>query len=235
MKRKAFTLIELLVVIAIISILAAILFPVFARARESARRTSCLSNMKQIGLGIMQYVQDYDETYPRSIQTDNAPPPDGDTWVTGSWLWQQMIQPYTKSYQIFICPSSPRQVYPPRYVNYGANRTVLQYQNTDPVKMAAIQETASTYMILETGDYMIERVRVLTNPASYWYIAGASNYSAAQCSGVTTSSNAQQDCVSGRHFDGSNVLFADGHAKWLKSQTIYQAAVSSTAPTPWLP
>ena len=65
MRRKAFTLIELLVVIAIISILAAILFPVFARARESARRTSCLSNLKQIGLGIMMYVQDYDETYPR--------------------------------------------------------------------------------------------------------------------------------------------------------------------------
>jgi prepilin-type N-terminal cleavage/methylation domain-containing protein len=69
--RKAFTLIELLVVIAIIAILASILFPVFARARENARRTSCLSNLKQIGMGFMQYTQDYDEKYPMSYWIAN--------------------------------------------------------------------------------------------------------------------------------------------------------------------
>src|ERR1700753_3578344 len=102
---RAFTLIELLVVIAIIAILAAILFPVFAQAREKARQTTCLSNEKQIGLGIMQYVQDYDETYPQS--TDGA-------YVQ----WYNMIQPYIKNgelYQgesygrggVFHCPSFP--------------------------------------------------------------------------------------------------------------------------------
>ncbi|RYG61182.1 DUF1559 domain-containing protein [bacterium] len=94
--RKAFTLIELLVVIAIIAILAAILFPVFGRARENARRSSCQSNLKQIGLGVMQYVQDYDEKYPKSRGGGNQALPG--TWFTD-------VQPYLKSKQIFQCPS----------------------------------------------------------------------------------------------------------------------------------
>lgn len=93
--KKAFTLIELLVVIAIIAILAAILFPVFGRARENARRSSCQSNLKQIGLGITQYVQDYDEQFPQA----NDP----------SWNqpWPLAVQPYLKSTQVFMCPSDP--------------------------------------------------------------------------------------------------------------------------------
>ena len=94
--RSAFTLIELLVVIAIIAILAAILFPVFARARENARRSSCQSNLKQIALGIKQYVQDYDERYP---------PIDGQTGLAGNPGWAYATQPYLKSEQIFQCPS----------------------------------------------------------------------------------------------------------------------------------
>ncbi len=94
MKRKGFTLIELLVVIAIIAILAAILFPVFAQAREKARQISCLSNEKQLGLAVMQYVQDSDETYPIAFSywTNTAP-----TWPVG-------IQPYVKSLAVFQCP-----------------------------------------------------------------------------------------------------------------------------------
>ena len=91
---RGFTLIELLVVIAIIAILAAILFPVFARARENARRASCSSNLKQIGLGLIQYSQDYDEKYPYS-RTDPDPAP-----------WQTKIFPYVKSSQLFACPSN---------------------------------------------------------------------------------------------------------------------------------
>jgi prepilin-type N-terminal cleavage/methylation domain-containing protein/prepilin-type processing-associated H-X9-DG protein len=104
-QRRAFTLIELLVVIAIIAILAAILFPVFAQARESARMTSCLSNMKQLGLALRMYAQDYDETNTSIYQG----------WGTGDpnvadqdgWMWRNAIQPYTKNKGIMSCPSNP--------------------------------------------------------------------------------------------------------------------------------
>ena len=98
--KSAFTLIELLVVIAIIAILAAILFPAFARARENARRSSCQSNLKQIGLGIEQYKQDYDGTYPMAYFYIN-----GATSGGGYNHWSGSIQPYMKSLQIFVCPS----------------------------------------------------------------------------------------------------------------------------------
>lgn len=99
-KRSAFTLIELLVVIAIIAILAAILFPVFAQAREKARQTSCLSNMKQIGLAVMQYTGDYDGVYPSRNQLDSS--------VTYRSSWRVTIYPYVKNAGVFTCPSNPR-------------------------------------------------------------------------------------------------------------------------------
>lgn len=105
MTKRAFTLIELLVVIAIIAILAAILFPVFAQAREKARQTSCLSNMKQIGLATMQYVQDYDETYPMAYYyKNNTAVANGGS--SGGYVHSSvLLYPYTKSAQIFVCPS----------------------------------------------------------------------------------------------------------------------------------
>ncbi|MBC7806218.1 MAG: DUF1559 domain-containing protein [Akkermansiaceae bacterium] len=95
-QRYAFTLIELLVVIAIIAILTAILFPVFAQAREKARQASCMSNMKQIGLAVIQYTQDYDEIFPCGLQSN---------WWQASWVWQ--TYPYMKSIDVLRCPSDP--------------------------------------------------------------------------------------------------------------------------------
>src|ERR1035438_8078601 len=98
MRKRGFTLIELLVVIAIIAILAAILFPVFAKAREKARAASCLSNCKQLGLAMMQYVQDFDEAYPMVYSNLSA---------TVRYVWGDVISPYCKNLQIFACPSAP--------------------------------------------------------------------------------------------------------------------------------
>jgi prepilin-type N-terminal cleavage/methylation domain-containing protein/prepilin-type processing-associated H-X9-DG protein len=97
MRRRGFTLIELLVVIAIIAILAAILLPVFARARENARKSTCQNNCKQIGTAILQYTQDYDERTPSSWYINNG--------GNGGWRWMDTIIPYCKSVQIFDCPS----------------------------------------------------------------------------------------------------------------------------------
>ena len=111
-RQDAFTLIELLVVIAIIAILAAILFPVFAQAREKARQTACLSNMKQIGTGAMMYAQDYDEIMPETgWQGPCSDPVNGatlaanDSFFSGVYAFPLAIQPYTKNYQVLVCPS----------------------------------------------------------------------------------------------------------------------------------
>ena len=104
MKRRGFTLIELLVVIAIIAILAAILFPVFARAREKARQTSCLSNVKQVTLGALMYAQDYDECVFGHIQgTRNTFYPPSGLFLN----WPQQVYPYIKNEQLLTCPSNP--------------------------------------------------------------------------------------------------------------------------------
>src|SRR5579871_6424892 len=112
-----FTLIELLVVIAIIAILAAILFPVFAQAREAARKTSCISNLRQINTGVAMYTQDYDESLPLNFLQDLN--------TTEVWFsWHDFVQPYMKSWNILICPDSEYQKTDPihfldPYFNYG--------------------------------------------------------------------------------------------------------------------
>jgi prepilin-type N-terminal cleavage/methylation domain-containing protein/prepilin-type processing-associated H-X9-DG protein len=110
LRRQGFTLIELLVVIAIIAILAAILFPVFARAREKARQTSCLNNMKQLGIGLTQYLQDWDESFPwnRFGKTPGQILPDtGATGLEGSpYNWKRALQTYVKGAGVYLCPSN---------------------------------------------------------------------------------------------------------------------------------
>jgi prepilin-type N-terminal cleavage/methylation domain-containing protein/prepilin-type processing-associated H-X9-DG protein len=128
MKRTGFTLIELLVVIAIIAILAAILFPVFAQAREKARSASCLSNMKEIALASQMYTQDYDEMRPLS-QVWTSPPTDANGNPTGS-TFSGLLQPYIKNRGIFICPSNRRNRNPDPAYNIpddGVHHTSTSY------------------------------------------------------------------------------------------------------------
>lgn len=221
---NGFTLIELLVVIAIISILAAILFPVFARARENARRASCLSNLKQIGLGVMMYVQDYDEIYPRAVQKNEQPMTIAgiqDVSFSGerAWLWYALVYPYVKSTQIFHCPSGPAVGTYPTYGNYGANRYMLSYHDVAPVNMASIEAPASVYMLMDAGAYYMDPARV-ANPSNGWYIPGTAEFA----TGGSVTSSYDADWKNGRHFNGINMAFADGHVKWLKSNIVAQEA-----------
>jgi len=207
-RNKGFTLIELLVTIAIISILAAILFPVFARARENARRTSCLSNLKQIGLGVLMYTQDYDEKYPARLmgtwgdhttyktQPDASMPGyvfityDGATGGSGRWIsWMDMVYPYIKSTQLFVCPSAPDPGTGPRNLNpsYGYNLYASQCPMSSVVEpsMTMISMDYNAIYSLNINQYGVEPL-----------LQGTSNTAVVH------------------HLDGANVLFFDGHSKW---------------------
>lgn len=231
MKKRAFTLIELLVVIAIIAILAAILFPVFARARENARRSSCLSNLKQIGIATMMYTQDYDESYPYALTLiptgANTP---GGTWFGGIWAWQQVLYPYDKSMQIYVCPSgNGAAVSAPYSGHYGANLSLIQYGHSSipappPIKLASVQAPASTYMFMDAGVYGMSSTGqvVAATVNNNQYLPGTGDNGTTSC--TQTDSFMQSDCQSGRHFGGVNMAFADGHAKWLKTSVVVAEA-----------
>lgn len=246
-QRKAFTLIELLVVIAVISILAAILFPVFARARENARRASCMSNLKQMALGVMMYTQDYDERYPHAQISTTQLPPDGYFWFTGRWYWPQMIYPYTKNSEMFFCPSSSVTARdtagrPTPYRNhYGANALILPTAGAIPSKsLASISSPSTTYLAMDMGAYAlapnefvypgVTTVRGVTSPANtYWYLPGTADL-VGGTSPFASGANQKNDpdYQSGRHFNGVNVAFADGHVKWLKAETVFREAEKCT-------
>jgi prepilin-type N-terminal cleavage/methylation domain-containing protein/prepilin-type processing-associated H-X9-DG protein len=219
-RLTAFTLIELLVVIAIIAILAAILFPVFARARENARRASCMSNLKQIGLGVMMYIQDYDGGYPFMYQPYPGMPPVRQS--SGTWYWQDIIYPYVKSTQVFFCPSSGGNTYAIDR-NYGVNNFMIQANTNPPFKEPALASASSTYMIMDSGTYYINTDKV--SPArQFQWLPGNGLVNSSYCDAVT-STTYHEDCMNGRHFDGVNLVYADGHVKWKKVSEISAEAL----------
>ena len=226
MQRKhGFTLIELLVVIAIIAILAAILFPVFAKAREKARATSCLNNLKQIDLAIMQYAQDYDECMPYiDSQTGN----DIEAWTniefdnpwhnTGTGDWVVMIQPYIKSRQVFQCPSAPRVGWNGNWTrgqNAPSNSCNCSYVlNQSQVgagrPIAGIIAPASKVILFDHGatNQVAQTVGAYRSsgfPRHWddWNITGSGN-----------SFNMDTE----PHNNGRNCGFVDGHCKWLNTR-----------------
>ena len=167
--NKGFTLIELLVVIAIIAILAAILFPIFARARENARRSSCQSNLKQLGLGVMQYVQDYDERYPMAWRGAYAAP---------TATIKDDLVPYLKSEQIWICPSFRRSQWlsrTDRNYDYGYHGNLLGLSGIDAKAFAALASqipSPSTQIMM--GD-MFGGVFTTSGGSADWVIDNRTN------------------------------------------------------------
>jgi len=237
-RRRGFTLIELLVVIAIIAIIAAILFPVFQKVRENARRAACASNMRQLGMGILQYIQDNDEAFPIGNSSDS--------YYNQGAGWGGSIYPYVKSVGVFRCPDDPTEtvssVSPPLVpVSYGFNR-LLAGQT-----LAALNAPTQTVGLFECQDIQTD----VTSPLETLSPAG---------SGPAGNQNGFLGCVSkniclggryetgpmgqpassigtdagnsGRHMGLSNYLLADGHVKALRGTSVSggDTALSPTSP-----
>ena len=242
-KHQGFTLIELLVVIAIVAILAAILFPVFQKVRENARRTACLSNMKQIGFGAEQYLQDSDERYPQSKVSDPQPqigdangaeenPDNGSNfakilpYIGGSGSTDEANM---EKQGVFACPDDPAPFNPncPAVFNVGGPHVISYLNNAYfafGLTLAQVSAPAETIYITE------RRSSASANPADSYcddiYHPWFNTANAATASPDVPSGN-EMDPVAGaiatsRHGGGANYVFADGHAGWKRfEQTLY--------------
>jgi prepilin-type N-terminal cleavage/methylation domain-containing protein/prepilin-type processing-associated H-X9-DG protein len=218
-RASGFTLIELLVVIAIIAILAAILFPVFGRARENARRSSCQSNLKQIGLGILQYAQDYDE---RMVKTGSYDPQKAQ--------WMDVVYPYVKSTQLYNCPSDPMTSnkpfkYPETTRDWSATTMgsyAINWGYVDPddgkdsppdVTLSKIEVPATTVLAADSTDASVMACMYFWSTG--WGVPQVNSTSRPRQLEANGSQGGFGN-FSERHLETVNVLWCDGHVKAMK-------------------
>jgi len=207
-RGRGFTLIELLVVIAIIAILAAILFPVFARAREKARTASCLNNVKQLTLGIMMYVQDYDETYPAAY---NYAPVNPTTWMNP-------VMPYIKNDQVMKCPSGRKSQ------DYGVNSSVCLLPSSPPhtarKKLSEVKRPAEVFLLMDSATYYCSRTTMYVCAYIPGTCCGCNPDDHVSGPGYEWTPDTLYDLTVGRHNHGVNAGYCDGHSKWREACTI---------------
>ncbi|HEX8550032.1 MAG TPA: DUF1559 domain-containing protein [Abditibacteriaceae bacterium] len=245
--NKGFTLIELLVVIAIIAILASILFPVFARARENARRSSCQSNLKQIGLAALQYNQDNDERVVPSYMIIPGFRTVGG-YNGGEGIWADFLHSYIKSTQVFNCPSAVSSTAGTRYpgvqnqmmraLHYGYNSRASYYVNGNGAlgntlvgipTASACTSNCGVDLVSQTGAwpntvYLGANMSAIENPAGTLWILDTNNFDTFS---TTSYVAAPGDGVTGpslhtsdRHLETVNSLFLDGHVKAMRKEVI---------------
>jgi prepilin-type N-terminal cleavage/methylation domain-containing protein/prepilin-type processing-associated H-X9-DG protein len=233
--RKGFTLIELLVVIAIIAILAAILFPVFAQARESARKTSCLNNSKQLATAYMMYLQDFDETFPPHVTERTAPSGTPDTAAARApFSYKTKLDPYVKNAGIYKCPSAPAWPAP------GPGRwfTTDYGNNHNEANLAGANQQAWYQANPDFGFNEQVTLATIARPAQFILIGDAGRASGLPSRGgmypqpwaFDDSSQPdanQQARFLARHQGGGNIAYADGHAKWMRPEQTWRSPVSN--------
>ena len=230
--RQGFTLIELLVVIAIIALLAAILFPVFARARENARKSTCSNNIKQIVLAATQYSQDHDELVVTEWGGLNSTGNCNNNQLNGNCvMWMGRLLVYTKNNQIFQCPSATKLAEPnninPQRSHYGHQHNNMGWGLDGAPSLADFADTSGTIYFSDAGRYDAagagtEWDRFKNDPAKFNSPSVTITRSYTQCMNCPGGATCCGDAVTvvPRHLDTCNVGFLDGHVKAMKMATL---------------
>ncbi len=223
--KRGFTLIELLVVIAIIAILAAILFPVFAQAREAARKTSCLNNVKQIGTAYMMYLQDFDESFPPHVTERTAPAGTPDTAVARApFTYRTKLFPYIKNEGIFKCPSAPNWPAPGPGAWYNTD-----YGNNHNEALLPTSSNQAWYIANpDFGFNDTTKIAQINFPANFILVGDAGRSDGTASRGGMYPQPWAFDVASQarflpRHQGGGNIAYADGHAKWTKPERTWRS------------